>query len=862
MTDPTAPLQTVEEPGDAELISAVRAGDLEAYGTLFERHVEAARRLARQLVSAGDVDDLVSESFAKVLAVLQKGGGPDLAFRAYLLTSLRRLHVDKIRAGSRLTTTDDLTPYDPGVPFEDTAVAGFDNQAAAKAFAQLPERWQQVLWHTEVEGQKPAEIAPLLGMSPNSVSALAYRAREGLRQAFISMHAQDAVDDACARTRANLGAYIRNGLSKRDAAKVEEHLKGCRPCTAIYLELTEVNSNLGALLAPLLLGSAGVGYLAAATGGAKVGLLLFLGRARDWLIHNPVGRVTAGASGVAAAAVVVAAVAVSGGNAPKPAAEPPAAPPSSATASSQPPSATTPPASTPKPKPKPKPKPSPKSATTPPATTPSPTTAPPVVPPPSSTPSNPPATSSEQAPVIDTPLPAVTVTPGKSVVINLTKGATDPNGDQLRVKSARAKKPSHGTVVKGGKAGRPVMPRLAGGKTAVSGGAFVLARSSGPVTTVTYTPDEGWRGTDTILYTLSDGHGGTVSGSVRVRTPNTPPIADNYMVPVHGVLSPVKPTLLWPLRHASDSNRDALMLAGFTQPKRGHITPNGDGSLTYTGAPGVEGYTTRFTYTVKDGHGGRDTGTITLKVRADQAPIAKDTSAWTVVTAPSKTNGDDVDVVPGSVELGASDPDGDRLTATFSDPKYGRILPTSDGDPLTWIYQPYVTTTSAVIDSFMYTVTDPSGRSASATVTVHVDPRLQEPEVLPETGYEHVRADVVGWPQEGQSSGAVSVQLKGADGWSGVAHVACGKDLPDPPPSTAQRCTLNSPSTSAVHVDFTYDPAEGWSFRTTFTYGGHIQMVKTRHGATAAGPTSKTQGAATGYVRWLDPRLPRPEPAR
>ena len=46
-----------------------------------------------------------------------------------------------------------------------------------------------VLWHTEVEQQKPADIAPLLGMSANSVSALAYRAREGLRQAFLSQHA-------------------------------------------------------------------------------------------------------------------------------------------------------------------------------------------------------------------------------------------------------------------------------------------------------------------------------------------------------------------------------------------------------------------------------------------------------------------------------------------------------------------------------------------------------------------------------------------------------------------------------------------------------------------------------------------------
>ena len=46
------------------------------------------------------------------------------------------------------------------MPFRDTAVEGFENAAAARAFASLPERWQLVLWHTEVEGQKPAEVAP------------------------------------------------------------------------------------------------------------------------------------------------------------------------------------------------------------------------------------------------------------------------------------------------------------------------------------------------------------------------------------------------------------------------------------------------------------------------------------------------------------------------------------------------------------------------------------------------------------------------------------------------------------------------------------------------------------------------------
>ena len=291
-------MSTEQQPSDAELISAVRGGDTTAYGELFSRHVEAARRLARQLTSVGDVDDLVSEAFAKVLTIVQRGGGPDLAFRAYLLTAVRSLHIDSVRGATRLRPVDDFTPFDRGVPFRDTAVEGFENQAAARAFATLPERWQLVLWHTEVEGQKPADVAQLLGMSANSVSALAYRAREGLRQAFLNMHAQDAEDDACAWTQDNLGAYIRNASSKRDSVKVRDHIDECRRCMGIYLELSEVNTNLSGVLGPLVLGSAAAGYIATAVGGAAAqggGLLGFISA------HSTATALT----GVAAAIVVI-----------------------------------------------------------------------------------------------------------------------------------------------------------------------------------------------------------------------------------------------------------------------------------------------------------------------------------------------------------------------------------------------------------------------------------------------------------------------------------------------------------------------------------------------------------------------------
>lgn len=303
-------LSTTADSSDAELVRAVRAGDTESYGQLFDRHRDAANRLARQLVPGPDADDLVAESFIRVLAVLQAGKGPDESFRAYLLTSIRRLHIDRIRASKRVRSTGDEAELDRAVEFVDPATMRFEKSAAATAFSSLPERWQLVLWHLDVEGQKPADIAPLLGMSANSVSALAYRAREGLRQAYLQSHLAPTLHEGCRKTTTLLGSYVRKGLSARDAAQVDSHLDGCSRCTGLYLELSEVNSNLSGILGPALLGTAAAGYLAgsgaaAAGAGAALGIKGVVAHAAR-TAFEPVKAAAAGAGtqGVVAVAVV------------------------------------------------------------------------------------------------------------------------------------------------------------------------------------------------------------------------------------------------------------------------------------------------------------------------------------------------------------------------------------------------------------------------------------------------------------------------------------------------------------------------------------------------------------------------------
>jgi RNA polymerase sigma factor (sigma-70 family) len=235
---------------DEDLMDLVRKKNLDAFGVLYRAHLPAAKNLARQLAHPAAADDLVSEAFSKVLTALLAKKGPHTAFRAYLLTALRNTAYDKTRRDRKVELSDDVsTVY--GVPaeavseaFDDTAVKGLERSLAAQAFARLPERWQAVLWHTEIEDQPPADVAPLLGLSANAVSALAYRAREGLRQAYLQAHLAETTDRHCRAAAERLGAWTRKALAKREKAQVERHLDTCNRCRALVAELDDVNGRM------------------------------------------------------------------------------------------------------------------------------------------------------------------------------------------------------------------------------------------------------------------------------------------------------------------------------------------------------------------------------------------------------------------------------------------------------------------------------------------------------------------------------------------------------------------------------------------------------------------------------------------
>lgn len=248
---------------DADLLTYTRAGDGAAFGELWRRHSRAARTVARSFTSSLDPDDLVQESFAKIYQALQKGGGPTGAFRPYLFTTVRNTASAWGRA-RREASIDTLESFEDPASRDEETMAALDRSLTATAFRSLPTRWQEVLWYCEVESMTPQQVAPLLAMKPNAVAALAYRAREGLRQAWIQAHIAAVPEDSEHRwTIERIGTYTRGSLGKRDAAKLEAHLDSCARCTIVAAEAREVGSRIALVLLPLAAGTAGAtGYLA------------------------------------------------------------------------------------------------------------------------------------------------------------------------------------------------------------------------------------------------------------------------------------------------------------------------------------------------------------------------------------------------------------------------------------------------------------------------------------------------------------------------------------------------------------------------------------------------------------------------
>jgi RNA polymerase sigma factor (sigma-70 family) len=248
---------------DQALLDRLRNGDDSAFGLLFSRHADAVRRFAMQQVrDAAEADDLTAEAFFRVLQAVRRGNGPTDHVRTYLLTVARRVSWEW-SARRRDVPVEDAELDRRAEPYADNSSRLAESTLITQAFSSLPERWRTVLWQVEVEGERPAVVAPHFGLSANATAALARRARDGLRAAYLQAHlTQDLGATACQSVREKLGGYTAGTVKGLEGRRIKAHLHGCIQCKTLQGELREVCSTLRAH-AGLLVPMVGLGATAA-----------------------------------------------------------------------------------------------------------------------------------------------------------------------------------------------------------------------------------------------------------------------------------------------------------------------------------------------------------------------------------------------------------------------------------------------------------------------------------------------------------------------------------------------------------------------------------------------------------------------
>ncbi|CUR54833.1 hypothetical protein NOCA2220024 [metagenome] len=241
---------------DADLVALLRAGDPAGGEGLFRRHHPSALAFAISIAGRSLAPDLASEAFERVFAAIRGGGGPDHAFRAYLLTAVRRLHVDHIRKDSRSVLVDDLERLDEDWVDTESPDRLLDASIMRQTFQSLPERAQTVLWYGTVEGASHSEIGRILGLKPNAVAALAFRARESLRQAYVATYLGSTPKPACAASCDIIPKLLRDQATPAERALVESHLEVCEDCRGALADLGQLRRNLPAVVFSAALGIA------------------------------------------------------------------------------------------------------------------------------------------------------------------------------------------------------------------------------------------------------------------------------------------------------------------------------------------------------------------------------------------------------------------------------------------------------------------------------------------------------------------------------------------------------------------------------------------------------------------------------
>lgn len=178
---------------DHQLMLAVRDGELDALGELFERHhgrlFGFLAKLLDNHAAAEDIAQVVFQRMLKYRHTYRDEG----SFTAWMYHLARRCAADHVRHAThapRLTDPHDLHAHADDAPHAGHHASARDDQALlSTALAQLAPNDREVLLLSRFKDLSFAEIGGILGCSTGAAKVRAHRALQELREIYLKLQA-------------------------------------------------------------------------------------------------------------------------------------------------------------------------------------------------------------------------------------------------------------------------------------------------------------------------------------------------------------------------------------------------------------------------------------------------------------------------------------------------------------------------------------------------------------------------------------------------------------------------------------------------------------------------------------------------
>jgi RNA polymerase sigma-70 factor, ECF subfamily len=166
--------QTSEE---NRLVDMAVAGDSEAFGRLYDMHVDRIYRHIRYRVnSTADAEDLTQQVFIKAWQAIGRYKKTRSPFLAWLMTISHNAVIDFYRSSKQEVPLEfDMPAGQPQTDPAQAAEAAASEEAVRKAIQNLRGDQQQVLLMRFIEDFSYKEIADALGKSEGAIRVILHR---------------------------------------------------------------------------------------------------------------------------------------------------------------------------------------------------------------------------------------------------------------------------------------------------------------------------------------------------------------------------------------------------------------------------------------------------------------------------------------------------------------------------------------------------------------------------------------------------------------------------------------------------------------------------------------------------------------